>query len=86
MTVPTMNVIRLIAENIIPSDWVSPKVDIEGAEFHLVLCLARFQKASLIDRMFLEEHTWVDTGSATSPAQVEAAKAQLRAMNVDRPA
>ena len=66
MTVPTMNVSRLIAEKIIPSDWVSPKVDIEGAEFHLVLCLAQFQKASLIDRMFLEERTWFDTGSAIS--------------------
>lgn len=86
VTVPTMNVIRLIAENTLPSDWVILKVDIEGAEFDLVPCLAQFQQASLIDRMFLEEHTWFDTGSATTPAQMEAAKAQLRAMNVDIPA
>ena len=85
MTVPTMNVIRLLAEDTIPRDWVILNVDIEGAEFHLVPCLAQFQKASLRDRMFLYENTWFDTGSATSPAQVEAAKAQLRAMNVDRP-
>ena len=83
VTVPTMNVIRFLAEDTVPRDWVILNVDIEGAEFHLVPCLAQFHNASLIDRIFLEERTWFDTGSATSPAQVEAAIAQLRAMNVD---
>ena len=40
------------------------KVDIEGAEFDLVPCHAQFQQASLIDRFFLEEHTWFDIGDA----------------------
>ena len=45
--VPTRNVIRLIAETTIPSDWVIVKVDIERAGFDLVPCLAPFQQASL---------------------------------------
>lgn len=85
VSVPTMNIIRLIAENTIPDDWVMLKVDIEGAEFDLVPCLAQFKQANLIDRMYLEEHTWFDTGSATTPAQMEEAKAQLRRMYVDIP-
>eukprot|EP00438_Fugacium_kawagutii_P006640 Skav235739 [mRNA] locus=scaffold1686:178517:179823:- [translate_table: standard] len=34
------------------------KVDIEGAEYNLLPCLAQFKDAGLIDRMYLEEHWW----------------------------
>jgi FkbM family methyltransferase len=85
VTVPTTNVIQLIAQNVMPQDWVMLKVDVEGAEYDLVPCLAQFQEAGLIDRMYLEEHWWFKVDSATTPAQMAYAKAKLQSMNVDIP-
>ena len=34
------------------------KVDIEGAEYNLIPCLAQFTDAGMVDRMYLEEHWW----------------------------
>lgn len=85
VTVPTANVIQLLGQNTIPQDWVIYKVDIEGAEYEVVPCLANFAHANLIDRMFLEEHTWFETGSQNGPAEMEAAKQRLRAVGVDIP-
>jgi len=85
VTVPTVNVMQLINENTIPGDWVMLKVDIEGAEFDVIPCLAQYPKAGLIDRMYLEEHTWFDHGHGNGKQEMEAAKAQLREMHVDMP-
>lgn len=85
VTVPTLNVAELIAENVIPGDWVMLKVDIEGAEYDVVPCLAQSPKAKLVDRMYLEEHTWINTGSKNGPPQMAAAKQQLKADGVDIP-
>jgi len=86
VTVPTTNVIQLIAQNVIPADWVMLKVDIEGAEYEVVPCLSNFLHANLIDRMYLEEHTWFDSGSANGPVQMAEAKQKLQAAGVDIPA
>lgn len=86
VTVPTVNVIQLIAQSVIPADWVMLKVDIEGAEYEVIPCLANFAHANLVDRMYLEEHTWFDSGSANGPAQMNAAKLKLKAAGVDIPA
>lgn len=86
VTVPTTNVIQMIAQNVIPADWVMLKVDIEGAEYEVIPCLANFAHANLIDRMYLEEHTWFDSGSQNGPAQMAAAKQRLSAAGVDIPA
>merc|ERR1719146_572785 len=86
VTVPTMNVVELLAENVIPGDWVMLKVDIEGAEYDVVPCLSNFAHANLVDRMYLEEHPWFDSGSANGPAQMAAAKQKLQAAGVDIPA
>jgi len=85
VTVPTMNVAQLIEESVIAADWVMLKVDIEGAEYDVVPCLAQFKDASLVDRMYLEEHTWFKTGSANGLKEMAAAKASLQAMHVDIP-
>jgi FkbM family methyltransferase len=85
VTVPTVNVVQLVAEAVIPADWVMLKVDIEGAEYDVIPCLAKFNNANLIDRMYLEEHTWFKTGSTNGPEQMAAAKTQLQAMHVDIP-
>ncbi|CAJ1448728.1 unnamed protein product [Effrenium voratum] len=58
VTVPTVNVNKLLAESVIPGDWVMLKVDIEGAEYDVMPCLAEFKDAELIDEIFLEEHWW----------------------------
>lgn len=86
VTVPTTNVIQMVAQNVIPSDWVMLKVDIEGAEYEVIPCLSNFAHANLIDRMYLEEHTWFDSGSSNGPAQMTAAKQKLQAAGVDIPA
>lgn len=85
VTVPTINVNKLIATSVIPGDWVMLKVDIEGAEYEVVPCLANFMHANLVDRMYLEEHTWFPSGSQNGPVQMAAAKQQLQAKGVDIP-
>eukprot|EP00913_Durusdinium_trenchii_P024032 g22570.t1 len=45
-------------ESVIPEDWVMLKIDIEGAEYDVMPCLAEFKEAELIDEIFLEEHWW----------------------------
>jgi len=85
VTVPTINVMQLIAENTLPTDWVMLKVDIEGAEYDVVPCLAQYTNANLVKRMYLEEHTWFKTGSVNGQPQMDAAKAKLKAMHVDIP-
>jgi len=85
VSVPLVNVIQLIAENTIPADWVMLKVDVEGAEFDIIPCLAQFPNARLVDRMYLEEHTWLSVDSAFTKQQYEQAKASLKTAGVDIP-
>merc|ERR1719149_105195 len=85
VTVPTVNVMQLIQENVIPGDWVILKVDIEGAEYDVVPCLAQFQKANLLDIMFLEEHGYLATNSAYTPQQYAAAKTALKNQGINIP-
>jgi len=86
VTVPTVNVIELLATQVTKADWVMLKVDIEGAEYDLLPCLAQFRDAGLIDRMYLEEHGYLQGNSAYTPEQYEKAKQRLKAMGVDMPA
>jgi FkbM family methyltransferase len=85
VTVPTMNLNRILYEQAIPGDWVMVKMDIEGSEFDVLPCLAEAPAASLVDRLYLEQHdpSWGMTG--TTPVQMEAAKAKLRKKGVDIP-
>lgn len=85
VTVPTLNLNRILFENTIPGDWVMVKMDIEGAEYDVLPCLAKSPSGALIDRLYLEQHdsSWGNAG--TTPAQMEAAKAQLRQRGVDIP-
>jgi len=85
VTVPTVNLNRILFENTIPADWVMVKMDIEGSEYDVLPCTAQSPAASLMDRLYLEQHepSWGMAG--TTPAQMEAAKNQLRAKGVDIP-
>jgi FkbM family methyltransferase len=85
VTVPTVNVVKLIAENVRPDDWVMLKVDIEGAEFDLIPCLAQFSNVKLVDAMFLEEHTWLPWSSAYTKEAYAAAKTSMLNAGVSMP-
>jgi len=85
VTVPTANLNRILYEQTIPSDWVMVKMDIEGSEYDVLPCTANSPAASLIDRLYLEQHqpSWGMAG--TTPQQMEDAKNTLRSKGVDIP-
>lgn len=85
VTVPMLNVAKLIAENVRPDDWVMLKVDIEGAEYDVMPCLAQFKDAGMIDRIYLEEHWWFSSVTPARKQAIAEAKKQLTAMHVDIP-
>jgi len=85
VTVPTVNVAQLLAENVMQGDWVILKVDIEGAEYDVMPCLAQMPKAGLMDIIFLEEHEWLQGNAAYSKPQYDASLASLKAAGIDIP-
>lgn len=85
VTVPTVNVIQMIAENVIHGDWVILKVDIEGAEYDLMPCLSQFAQKNLLDIIFLEEHDWLKANSAYTAPQYDAAKLALKNAGINIP-
>jgi len=50
------NLMRLLQENALPEDHVTVKMDIEGAEYDILPCLADSPAAKLIDTLYLEDH------------------------------
>lgn len=77
VTVPTLNLNRILVENTIPSDWVIVKMDIEGSEWDVIPCIAKAPAASLMDALFMEVHS-ADWGMAgTTQPMMDAAKAEL---------
>lgn len=85
VTVPMVNVLRLIYENASPEDMVILKMDIEGAEFDIIPCLVNFPDAELIDRFFVEIHWkgWSLYGNGKNLLQ--ASLDNLRARGVEIP-
>merc|ERR1719203_2064383 len=85
VVVPTANLLKLIAENTIPDDYVIVKMDIEGAEWDILPCLAEDPIAQRIDRLFLEQHPkeW----SVSQPAEdaIGISKVKLQQHGVDIP-
>jgi len=56
VSVPTLNLLRLLYENTTPEDFVILDMDIEGAEFDILPCLAKSPGAGLIDEIDMELH------------------------------
>lgn len=94
--VSLMNIMRLLEENTIPSDTVVVKLDIEGAEWDVLPCLANSSAASLIDTLYLESHChtnretkmkWCPSnGMADNSEEVfDAALSSIRMKGVDVP-
>jgi len=86
VAVNTMNLNRVLTEKTTPGDWVMVKMDIEGAEFDIIPCLAEAPAATLIDRLYLEQHdpSWGLEGA--TPSIMQTALAGLRTRGVDIPA
>merc|ERR1712232_1169940 len=84
--IPTVNLIQLLYENTAPEDFVVVEMDIEGAEWDILPCLAASPAAGLIDELLVEVHP--STWSLTSPSDEEFddAIAQLRKVGVRIPA
>eukprot|EP00930_Biecheleria_cincta_P095662 TRINITY_DN87605_c0_g1_i1.p1 TRINITY_DN87605_c0_g1~~TRINITY_DN87605_c0_g1_i1.p1 ORF type:complete len:278 (-),score=48.73 TRINITY_DN87605_c0_g1_i1:117-881(-) len=84
--VQTLNINRLLTESTIPGDWVLMKMDVEGAEFDIVPCMAQAPAASLVDRLYVEEHnpSWGLEGA--TQASMQTAMAGLRTRGIDIPA
>lgn len=78
ITVPTVNLMRLLYENAIPGDLVIVKMDIEGAEWDIVPCLASSPAAALVDKLFIEQHPIGWQLGNTTQAEMNRAKAKLR--------
>jgi len=85
VTVPTVNVNQLIAENVRPDDWVILKVDIEGAEYDVMPCLSHMPKANLLDIVFLEEHKWLQGNAAYTPAEYDQSLVTLKGAGINIP-
>jgi FkbM family methyltransferase len=87
VTVPTLNLNKLLYENTIPDDWVMVKMDIEGAEWDIMPCLAKSSIASNIDRLFLEQHPsqWAIEMPNAEESVMNNAKAALKSKGVDIP-
>lgn len=85
VTVPTSNLMKILSENTIPDDYVIVKMDIEGAEWDILPCLAESPLAKKIDRLYLEQHP--SSWSVSQPAEdsMPKTKAKLANQGVDMP-
>lgn len=85
VTVNTVNLMKLIAENTIPQDYVLVKMDIEGAEYDILPCLANSPHASLVDKLLVEYHPLNTATTGTTQAQIDAARETLSQKGVAMP-
>eukprot|EP00747_Dinoflagellata_sp_TGD_P162565 gnl/TRDRNA2_/TRDRNA2_180287_c0_seq1.p1 gnl/TRDRNA2_/TRDRNA2_180287_c0~~gnl/TRDRNA2_/TRDRNA2_180287_c0_seq1.p1 ORF type:complete len:301 (-),score=74.64 gnl/TRDRNA2_/TRDRNA2_180287_c0_seq1:44-946(-) len=86
--VPTMNIIDFIASKVIKADKLIVKMDIEGAEFDIIPCLAQADAAvDLVDVLYVEEHRWwgLQNNSVYTQEQYEDAKQALIKKGVEIP-
>eukprot|EP00930_Biecheleria_cincta_P075313 TRINITY_DN6247_c0_g1_i1.p1 TRINITY_DN6247_c0_g1~~TRINITY_DN6247_c0_g1_i1.p1 ORF type:complete len:252 (+),score=54.50 TRINITY_DN6247_c0_g1_i1:35-790(+) len=84
-TVDTVSVNKLITENTIPGDWVVLKVDIEGAEYEVIPCLAKSPSAQLVDDLYLEEHFWFPETTPAKKLALKTAREALKSKGVRVP-
>mmetsp|Transcript_124561 Transcript_124561/g.248512 ORF Transcript_124561/g.248512 Transcript_124561/m.248512 type:complete len:291 (+) Transcript_124561:49-921(+) len=85
ITVPTMNLLRLLYEQTIPDDWVIVKMDIEGAEWDILPCLATSPVVTLVDQLYVEEHPIHWQLGNTTREEMDLAKQRLAEKGVQVP-
>lgn len=83
---PTVNLNRLLKENVRLEDHVVVKMDIEGAEWDILPCLARSPAANLVDVLYVEKHphTWGLEGNADQSWQDAMQRLQKRGVRIPR--
>jgi len=84
--VPFVNFMRLLTTTAREEDTVVVKMDIEGAEYDIVPCLAKSPAARLIDNFYVEQH-WHKTNGIADNSLEDWAQAlnELRAAGVNVP-
>lgn len=85
VTVPTVNVLRMVYETTIKSDYVILKMDIEGAEWDILPCLAEAGYADKIDQLLVEIHPMSWGNAGTTQAGMDVALWTLKQRGVDIP-
>jgi len=85
VTVPTMNLLKFLHEQTIPDDFVIVKMDIEGAEWDIVPCLATSPVATLVDHLYMEEHPIDWQLGNTTREEMDRAKQNLTDSGVKLP-
>jgi len=85
ITVPTVNLMRLLYENTISVDQVTVKMDVEGAEWDIVPCLASSPAAALVDQLFMEQHPIDWQLGTTTRTEMSEAKAKLQQVGIKIP-
>jgi FkbM family methyltransferase len=86
VTVNTVNLMRLLYEETIPGDYVMVKMDIEGAEYDIIPCLADSPSVALMDALYMESHD-ISFGLAGNSVEVwNKAKNTLKEHGVYMPA
>jgi len=83
--VPMINLNQMLYENTIPGDWVMVKMDIEGAEWDIMPCLALSPHASLMDRLYVEFHPASQGLVGTYQVTMDVAQEMLKKRGVDIP-
>lgn len=80
VTVPLLNLNRLLWETAIKDDYVLVKMDIEGSEHDILPCLAKSEAAELVDALYVEQHPveWSRTGAQEGALQKALALFQQR--------
>lgn len=79
VTVPTVNLIKLIAENTILGDFVIVNMDMEGQEWDMLPCLAESPVSQKIDRLYIVQQDHIPN------MRIRGAQTQLKTMGVDMP-
>jgi len=79
VTVPSLNLMKFLTESTIPGDFVLMKMDIEGAEWDILPCLAKSPIAPRINILLVEKHPadW----SVSKPTETEWSQAVTTLVN-----
>lgn len=86
VTVPTVNLNKILVENTIPGDYVLVKMDVEGAEYDILPCLANSPSVSLMDALYMEQHDPSWGLSGTTKGAMEEVKKKLQSRGIYVPA
>ena len=81
-----VNLLRLLAETATVEDYVVVKMDVEGAERQILLCVQTSPYSALIDKLIIETHGHMMGGRAEGEAMmadVESALDCLRAQGTE---